>query len=86
MSAASYRLVIQSFSQSSDCVPGGILARNPVRVHTQKRDQLPYFEDKVADPLTVLRSVEVGDQRLADIVRDGADFDAIVFVVDASDK
>jgi hypothetical protein len=39
MSAASYRLVIQSFSQSPDWiyVPGGILARNCAAMHTQKR-------------------------------------------------
>ena len=92
MSAASYRLVIQSFSQSPDWiyVPGGILARNCAAMHTQKhelRDQLPYLRNKVADPLIVIGDlIEIGDQRLANIVGYRTDFDAVIFVVDAGNQ
>ena len=55
MSAASYRLVIQSFSQSGECqiVPGRILAL-----------------------------IEIVDERIANIGRNRADFDAIILMID----
>ena len=73
-------------------MPGGILARNTRCVHTEIWCQPPYIREQgdwhlqTGSAVPDAVSGEVGNERCADVIRDGADFDVVVVVVDTGNE